>query len=111
MALHRQRIGVVHQLDMQMRRRRVAGVTDATDQVARATVSRLHVDRTGRQMSKGREDPVHPHDHVVADDRIQATFGRIERDRGLTTRQVGAESPGGRRRSPLRPSIRTRSNA
>jgi hypothetical protein len=39
MALHRQRIGVVHQLDMQMRRRRVAGVTDATDQVARATVS------------------------------------------------------------------------
>jgi hypothetical protein len=77
-ALSDEWVSGVHELEVQVRAGRVAGVSDAADDLADAYLLPLaDGDGAGRQVGEGREDVASAHDHVVAEHRRQT--GRRER--------------------------------
>ena len=75
-ACRHQGVGGVHELEVKMRARRVAGVPDLADDLAELDILTLpHRHGTRRQVHEGDEQVVPSHDDVVAEDRGQS-FGR-----------------------------------
>jgi hypothetical protein len=85
------RVDRIHQLEVEMRSGRVAGMADATEHVAVPySLARRDRNRAGRQVGESGKDVATPHDHVIAEERPQSSraerHGVLERHDQLAQR-------------------------